>query len=106
MNFLDSYWPKTAVNHFTLKAPLSGSMVVSTTFRQKTNQTIVLMNFTLITETLIYVDPITTQTFEYSTQIPYENSSQKLTALDPDTNQHQVITSKSSKLGPYVKSLF
>ena len=38
-------------------------------------------------DTVIYVDPITRQTFEYANQIPCENNPQNVISLDPDTDQ-------------------
>ena len=38
-------------------------------------------------DTVMYVDPITRQTFEYANQIPCENNPQNVISLDPDTDQ-------------------
>ena len=43
-------------------------------------------------DTVMYVDPISRQTFEYGNQIPYESNPQNVISLDPDTNQYYVPT--------------
>ena len=43
-------------------------------------------------DTVVYVDPITRQTFNYANQIPCENNPQSVIALDPDTDQFYVST--------------
>ena len=45
----------------------------------------------------MYVDPITRQTFNYAKQIPCENISQTVIALDPDTDQYYVLTPQHIK---------
>ena len=40
----------------------------------------------------MYVDPITSETFQYANQIPCENNPQNVMALDRDTNQYNVLT--------------
>ena len=37
-------------------------------------------------DTLLYVDPITRQTYDYATPIPCDNNSQNIIELDPDTD--------------------
>ena len=37
-------------------------------------------------DTLIYVDPITRQTYDYATSIPCDNNSRNIIELDPDTD--------------------
>ena len=41
-------------------------------------------------DTVMYVDPITRQTFEYANQIPCENNPQNVISLDPDTDQYYI----------------
>ena len=43
-------------------------------------------------DTVMYVDPITRQTFEYANQIPWESNPQNVFALDPETDQFYVLT--------------
>ena len=43
-------------------------------------------------DTVMYVDPITRQTFEYANQIPCENNPQNIIAFVPDTVQYYVLT--------------
>ena len=38
-------------------------------------------------DTVMYVDPMTSQTFEYANQIPCENNPQNVSALDTDRDQ-------------------
>ena len=51
-------------------------------------------------ETVMYVDPITRQTFEYANQIPCENNPQNVISLDPDTDQYYVLTPQPIKKDP------
>ena len=51
-------------------------------------------------DTVMYVDPITRQTFEYANQIPCENKAQNVISLDPDTNQYYVLTLQPIKKDP------
>ena len=51
-------------------------------------------------DTVIYVDPITRQTFEYANQIPCENNPQNVISLDPDTDQYYVLTPQPNKKDP------
>ena len=45
---------------------------------------------------VMYVDPITLQTFEYAYQIPCENP-QNFISLDPDTDQYYALTPRPIK---------
>ena len=51
-------------------------------------------------DTVMYVDPITRQTFEYANQIPCENNPQNVISLDPDTDQYYVLTPQPIKKDP------
>ena len=51
-------------------------------------------------DTVMYVDPITHQTFEYANQIPCENNPQNVISLDPDTDQYYVLTPQPIKKDP------
>ena len=51
-------------------------------------------------DTVMYVDPITRQTFEYAKQIPCENNPQNVVSLDPDTDQYYVLTPQPIKKDP------
>ena len=44
-------------------------------------------------DTVMYVDPITRQTFTIATPIPCENNPQNIIALDPDTDQFYLFIS-------------
>ena len=43
-------------------------------------------------DNVMYVDPITCQIFEHVNQIPCQNNTQNVTALDPDNDQYYVLT--------------
>ena len=51
-------------------------------------------------DTVMYVDPITRQTFEYATPIPCESNPQNIITLDPDTDQYYILTPKPIKNDP------
>ena len=51
-------------------------------------------------DTVMYVDPITRQTFEYANQIPCGNNPQNVISLDPDTYQYYVLTPQPIKKDP------
>ena len=51
-------------------------------------------------DTVMYVDPITRQTFEYANQIPCENNPQNVISLDPDPDQYYVLTPQPIKKDP------
>ena len=40
-------------------------------------------------DTLMYVDPITRQTYDYGTPIPCDNNPRNIIELDPDTDDQQ-----------------
>ena len=46
-------------------------------------------------ETLMYLDPISKQTFKYSTPISCDNIPQNVMALNLDTDEHYVLTPKA-----------
>ena len=51
-------------------------------------------------DTVMYVDHIARQTFEYANQIPCENNPQNVISFDPDTDQYYVLTPQSIKKDP------
>ena len=51
-------------------------------------------------DTVMYVDPITRQTFEYASQIPFENNPQNDIALGTDTTQNYVLSPETKKNDP------
>ena len=50
------------------------------------------------TETIMYVDPITRQTFNYATPIECGNNPQKIHELDPDTDDEDFYVLTSLKI--------
>ena len=48
----------------------------------------------------MYVDLITRQIFEYANQIPCQNNTQNVTALDTDIDQYYVLTPQLIKSDP------
>ena len=50
--------------------------------------------------TVMYVGPITRQTFVYANQVPCENNPLNVISLDPDTDQYYVLTSQPIEKGP------
>ena len=51
-------------------------------------------------DTVMYVGPITRQTFEYTNETPCENNPQNVISLDPDTDQYYVLTTQPLKKTP------
>ena len=51
-------------------------------------------------DAVMYVDPITRQTFEYANEIPCENNQQSVIALDPDINKYYILTPQPFKTDP------
>ena len=45
-------------------------------------------------DTVMFIDPITRQTFNYATPISCDNNPQNVIALDPDLDEHYVLTPK------------
>ena len=48
-------------------------------------------------DSVMYVDPITCQRFEYANRIPCENNPLKVFALDPDTDQNCFLSANLLK---------
>ena len=51
-------------------------------------------------DTLMSVDHITRQTFEYANQFPCGNSPQNVISFDPDTDQYYVLTPQPIEKDP------
>ena len=96
-NLLVFSLPKIVVIFYMLKVLLPGCMIVLTTSLLYISMNNVMITSPSLILTLVYVDPVTRQIFNYTKQIPCENKPQNVVALDTDTDQYCVLTPQPIK---------